>query len=65
MSNTQALFQYPYIDENGVSWNDKILYYSGDARKVRCLETGRIYDKAIEVLPCNKTYVIVENSQEE
>lgn len=40
------------IVENG----ERIRHYSDQNKKLRQIETGEIYDEAIDVLPCIYTY---------
>lgn len=44
--------EYPY-NEN----KNSIRTYSDDNMKIKQLETGNIYDEAIDVYPCGYTYV--------
>ena len=36
--------------------NDRIRHYSDNGMKIRQVETGVVYDDAIDVLPCKYTY---------
>lgn len=38
--------------ENG----ERIKHYSDENLKIRQIETGIVYDDAVDVLPCNYTY---------
>lgn len=53
--------QYPYIDEDGIEHSDLIKFYCQDidSNKLYKLiqnETGKVYDKAIDVYPSRYTY---------
>lgn len=34
----------------------KVRYYSDSGMKIRQIETGRLYDEAVHILPCRYTY---------
>ena len=36
--------------------NDRIRHYSDSGKRIRQVETGIIYDDAVDVLPCKYTY---------
>ena len=46
----------PYIDENGKEHEDKIETYSDKGFKMLQVETGKIFDNAIDVSPLKYTY---------
>lgn len=48
--------QYPYIDDNGVSHNDKVKFYSDTNHQVLQKETNRIFDYVIDDYPSKYTY---------
>ena len=62
--------QYPYVDENGVSHPNLIKHWvedeNGNLGKMLQVETGMVYDIAIDIYPCRYNYVIyyeeVENA---
>lgn len=60
--------QYPYIDENG-NETKLIKHYAEDDTGVKyCIkqiETGKLYNEAIDVFPCKYTYEVTEIKIEE
>ena len=36
--------------------NDRIRHYSDRNMKIRQVETGKLYEDAVDVIPCNFTY---------
>ena len=46
----------PYIDEQGKEHNDKIETYSDKGLKILQVETGKVFDTAIDVSPLKYTY---------
>lgn len=44
------------IREELVENNERIRHYSDEDLKIRQIETGIIYDDAIDILPCPYTY---------
>lgn len=46
--------------------NDKLIrHYSDEDKKIRQVETGRIYAEAVDVLPCRYTYEEYEEEPNE
>ena len=57
--------QYPYIDDNGKEHSNLIRHYTDDATKTLLqVETGVMYDDAIDIYPCPYTYKEVDKPQE-
>ena len=60
--------QYPYIDEFGVSHSNLIKRWveneNGELGKILQVETGNVYDIAIDVFPCKYTYAIYYENTE-
>lgn len=50
---------YPYVDEQGVENEKLVQHKSDDGKRIIQLETGRIYDEAIDLYPCRYTYAEV------
>lgn len=50
---------YPYVDEQGVANEKLVQHKSDDGKRIIQLETGRIYDEAIDLYPCRYTYAEV------
>lgn len=59
--------QFPFIDENGVEHKNLIKHWvedeNGNLGKLLQVETGRIYEVAIDVYPCAYNYVIYHEEQ--
>ena len=59
--------QFPFIDENGVEHKNLIKHWvedeNGNLGKLLQVETGRIYEVAIDVYPCAYNYVIYYEEQ--
>ena len=49
--------QYPYIDEKGNERPKLIKHYSDEGKLLLQNETGIEYEEAIDVHPCQYTYV--------
>ena len=58
--------QYPYIDDNGVEHNDLIKHWTDDPEHKTLLqvETGALYDEAIDLYPCSYTYQEIDKPEE-
>jgi len=57
---------YPFIDEDGNVHNDLIKTCSTDPKKgIRKIETGEIFDSAVDIYPCLFTYEEVELESED
>lgn len=54
--------QYPYVDEFGVTYPNLIKHWvedeNGNLGKLLQIETGIVYDIAVDVYPCKYNYVI-------
>lgn len=50
---------YPYVDKHGVENEKLVQHKSDDGKRIIQLETGRIYDEAIDLYPCRYTYAEV------
>ena len=58
--------QYPYIDEYGTARDNLIRHYSDDETKnLLQVETGIVYEDAVDVYPCRYTYKEVDKPAEE
>lgn len=58
--------QYPYIDWNDQPHDNLIRTYSDDETKnILQVETGIVYDDAVDVYPCRYTYEEVDKPAEE
>ena len=61
--------QRPYIDFNGKVIENLEKHYAEDENgvryKIRQVETGIIYDEAVDLVPCKYTYEITEELVEE
>lgn len=59
-----------YINENGVEQPHLIETYSDQDFKIKQVETGNIYDRAVDLKPCKYTYeetsekIEIEETQE-
>lgn len=57
---------YPYVDEQGVENEKLVQHKSDDGKRIIQLETGRIYDEAIDLYPSKYTYVeVIEPDEKE
>lgn len=57
---------YPYVDEHGVENEKLVQHKSDDGKRIIQLETGRIYDEAIDLYPCRYTYAeVIEPDEKE
>ena len=58
--------QHPYIDDFNVTHENLVKTYTTDPKKVlQQVETGNIYDIAIDIYPCPFTYVEIDVELEE
>lgn len=58
--------QYPYIDDNGRTHETLIKTWTDDETKVLLqVETGAMYDEAIDLYPCRYTYEEIDKPIEE
>lgn len=58
--------QYPYIDDNGVEHSNLIKHWTDDETKTLLqVETGAMYDEAIDAYPCRYTYQEIDKPEEE
>lgn len=56
--------QYPYVDNEGNTYENLIKTYSNNNKKIIQLETGNIYDEAVDIFPSRFTYEETEYSIE-
>lgn len=57
---------YPYVDEHGVENEKLVQHKSDDGKRIIQLETGRIYDEAIDLYPSKYTYAeVIEPDEKE
>ncbi len=57
---------YPYVDEQGVENEKLVQHKSDDGKRIIQLETGRIYDEAIDLYPSKYTYAeVIEPDEKE
>ena len=57
--------QYPYVDDNGVVHNNLIKHWTDDETKTLLqVETGAMYDEAIDIYPCPYTYQEIDKPVE-
>ncbi len=58
--------QYPFIDEDGNEHDSLIKHWTDDETKTLLqVETGAMYDEAIDVYPCPFTYQEVDKPEPE
>ena len=59
--------QYPYIDDNEKTHSNLIKHWTDDPEHKTMLqvETGAIYDEAIDIYPCHYTYEEIDKPEEE
>jgi hypothetical protein len=61
--------QRPYIDENGNIREKFEKHYAEDKNgvkyKIKQVETGAIYDEAVDLVPCRYTYIATLEKVEE
>lgn len=57
--------QHPYVDSEGIAHDDLVKHESDSGKPIMQLETGRVYEEAVDNYPCAYTYVEIENEQEE
>lgn len=58
--------QYPYFDENGVEHFEFVKHYTDNPDKILLqVETGCLYEEAIDLYPCRFTYQEVDKPVEE
>ena len=48
--------QYPYVNEDGREFENMISHYSDDGKMIRQIETGNLYEEAVDLYPCRFTY---------
>ena len=57
---------YPYVDEQRVEHENLVQHKSDEGKQIIQLETGRIYDEAIDLYPSKYTYVeVIEPDEKE
>ena len=57
--------QHPYVDSEGNAHEDLVKHESDSGKPIMQLETGRVYEEAVDNCPCAYTYVEIENEQAE
>ena len=61
--------QRPFIDDNGKVYDHLERHYAEDENgvryKIKQIETGIIYDEAVDLYPCKYTYVATDALIEE
>lgn len=57
--------QHPYVDDNGAEHENLIKTFSDDGHQLLQVETGIVYDEAIDIYPCAFTYEEVEEENQE
>lgn len=58
--------QYPYIDDFGVEHDDLVKHWTTNDKKIMLqVETGDLYEEAIDAYPCRFTYEEVDKPVEE
>lgn len=55
---------YPYVDEQRVEHENLVQHKSDEGKQIIQLETGRIYDDAIDSYPCRYTYAEIIQPEE-
>lgn len=50
-----------YVDWNGTEHTDLILTKSDSGRKIRQVETGRVFDEAVDLKDNQKEYIEIED----
>lgn len=55
--------QHPYVDSEGVAHEDLVKHASDSGKSIMQLETGRVYEEAVDNYPCAYTYVEIENEK--
>lgn len=58
--------QYPFVDDNGVEHKNLIKTWTTNSKKTLLqVETGAMYDEAVDIYPCPYTYEEVDKPTEE
>lgn len=57
--------QHPYIDEKEKKRNDLVKHYSDEGLPIMKLETGEVYDEAIDQWPCPFHYEEIKPQSDE
>lgn len=52
VSQTEALCEYPYVDENGNVYDNLVRHYSAYGSLIRQEETGELFEEAVDEFPC-------------
>lgn len=55
--------QHPYVDSEGNAHEDLVKHASDSGKSIMQLETGRVYEEAVDNYPCAYTYVEIENEK--
>ena len=48
--------QYPYTDEEGITHSNLVKTYSDENFKIVQVETGLVYEEAVDIYPSRYTY---------
>lgn len=56
--------QYPVVDGEGNENFDTVKHFSDKGKPIVQLETGRVYEEAIDTYPCAYHYAEVETADE-
>ena len=57
--------QHPYVDEAGVSHEEFVRTYSDEGKKLIQLETGYVYEDAVDLYPSKYHYREYDEAQDE
>ena len=58
--------QYPFIDDQGISHDNLIKHWTDDESKTLLqIETGAMYDEAVDIYPCPYTYQEIDKPEED
>ena len=52
--------QHPVVDEKGALNYKLVKHYSDSGKSIVQLETGKVFDEAVDVHPCKFTYEEIE-----
>lgn len=56
LEQIDAQEDYPWVDDEGKEHPGFIRYYSQNGKKIRNVQTGELYDEAVEIYPCKTKY---------
>lgn len=54
--------EHPYIDDDGEPYFDKVRHYSDSGKPIIQVETGKEYEEAVDIFPCQYNYVETEET---